>query len=114
MESFNIKSLKDSELQELYEAIESEFSRRNVIATAKERIDDVSKMYLEAVGALLLYRSNLSVDDVIPDYIKPDGAHNAYPKNAVVKYDNKVYRNIIHTNMEIPTNSSVWEEIFIV
>lgn len=111
MSNFDIKTLSDNELQELYDSIEAEFSRRNVIATAKDRIDEVSKMYLEAIGALLLFRQNLSSEDNIPDYITPDGAHSAYPKNAVVKYNDKVYKNLIHTNMETPGNSVSWEEI---
>ena len=83
-------ALTESELQEIFNAVTEETSRRNLITAAISREPILQTGYLTALG-----RADGE------EYVAPTGAHDAYPLGWKVTHDGKTWVSL--------TAANVWE-----
>ena len=88
----------DEELSQFPQEIWAEQQRRNTLATAQQTINDTNKAYLNAAG-----------QTSGKPWVKPTGAHDAYPLDWVVTHEDKTWMSLINGTVFEPGVSS-WRE----
>lgn len=87
------------ELQELLAAAQEELNARTLADQYGAKIDQVIREYASAAGR--------DLEDGA-EYVPPSGAHNAYPKGAIVTYEGKTWRATRAGANGVPGQSPDW------
>lgn len=106
----DVFALSDEEAQELLDAL----YRRQVLQDAQSRVEGVMQEYFDARDGREPDPATATVEDY-PTYVAPTGAHNAYLKGRIIRWDEKLYRavrsGVGHNPTEAPEE---WQEVFLV
>ena len=94
----DIGTVSDAELRQLKRMIDGELSRRETLATAEKRADDLNAEFLAAAG--------VTDGDV---WRQPTSAVDAYPKDWTVQHNDKTWVSLTPANVWEPPTS--WREV---
>ena len=94
-----ITDATDQELEQYRRAIVTEQDRRNTLATAEKRAEEINTAYLAAAGV-----------EPGQEWKQPTSAVGAYPKDWTVTHDGKTWVSLIAANVWEP-GVSAWREV---
>lgn len=98
----------DDDLDRLRSAVLTEQERRYRLATAERRAEELAAQY----------HADKEVElPPLPegkhrDWVQPRGAHDAYPRGAVVAHEGRVWENVTPANVWTPgTDTRLWKDV---
>ena len=98
----------DDDLDALRVAVLREQERRYVLATAEARAEQTAQQYHAAVEAALPPLA----EGEHRAWKQPLGAHDAYPRGAVVAHDGKIWESLHPANAWAPgTDTRLWKDV---
>lgn len=102
MAEIDLPSMSDEEFQALRVAVMREASYRALLLRASNTAEKLVTSYQEAVNRGL-------PPGTLPAWTQPTGAHDAYPKDFVVRHSGKVWSSLTPANVWEPGVSG-WRE----
>lgn len=98
----------DTLLADLRVAVQTEQERRYTLATAPAQAAQVAQQYRSAVEAALPPLQ----EGKHRDWTQPSGAHDSYPKGAIVSHSGKIWESQHPANVWEPgTDSRLWKDV---
>lgn len=95
----DLTTLNDEDLDQHRIDVLTEIERRQKIATAPERAEQIQRDYADAIG-----RQDGD------EWVQPQGAHDAYSLGAIVEHDGKTWESLVANNVWEPSVSG-WREV---
>lgn len=106
----DVSEFTDEELVELATAVNTEQGKRATLDRIPSQVEQIEKAAAEEVAALsssyLVARDGLGSSE----WVRPEGAHDAYPKDWTVLFDGKEWISTLPANVWKPGESG-WREL---
>lgn len=109
--SIDFTALTGVELGTLLTLCHREAERRRYTDPIPQSSGERASDYLDAVGRLALRGENGNIPAALPEWVQPTGAHDAYPKGAIVLYEHTAWESTLDANVWIPGIEDMWARV---
>lgn len=106
--SIDFTALTGVELGTLLTLCHREAERRRYTDPIPQSSGERASDYLEAVGRLATRTPEGGVPEALPAWVQPCGAHDAYPKGALVLYEHTAWESTLDANVWPPGVGDMW------